>query len=107
MNHKNDCCCDLDTMRAKLCDNTGRIVTIITESGGCSGEGFTGIVASMCDDTLKLITSLPSPPPYPFQGGCCRRGCNHFHTQRCCPMYMGSAIYIPICKIVAVVTAEM
>lgn len=103
-----DCCCDIGVIRKTLMENTGKVVTIFTESGGCSGEGFTGLVACVHDDACKVITTLPSGPAYPFEGTC-RHGCNDNIAlcRRCCTSHFGSAVYIPLCKIVACVAAEV
>lgn len=45
-------------------NNVGRIITAFTQSGGCSGRGFTGLLAAD-GDFIKLITSLPSAPRHP------------------------------------------
>lgn len=36
----------------------GQTVTIFTTSGGLSGCGFTGVLASVCGPTVKLITDI-------------------------------------------------
>ncbi|MCL2407882.1 MAG: hypothetical protein FWC95_08135 [Defluviitaleaceae bacterium] len=48
----------IDSLRRYI----GRTVTIFTTSGGLSGAGFTGVLASVCDGTVKLITCIGAPP---------------------------------------------
>lgn len=48
----------------------GRTVTIFTTSGGLSGAGFTGVLAAVCDGTVKLITCIGAPPCCPVGSAC-------------------------------------
>ena len=48
----------------------GRTVTIFTTSGGLSGAGFTGVLASVCDGTVRLITCIGAPPCCPVGSAC-------------------------------------
>jgi hypothetical protein len=108
-----------DNDRNDLFTNVGRLVTIFTQSGGESGEGFTGLLIEANCRFIKLITSLPSAPRHPFgieadrfdrdrdrfdrgdrffRGDCCRRReCSRF----------GTVIIIPVNKIVAFVFNEI
>jgi len=49
----------------------GQTVTIFTTSGGLSGGGFTGVLAGICDCTVKLITDIGAPPSCPVGSACC------------------------------------
>ena len=49
---------------------TGQTVTIFTTSGGLSGSGFTGVLASICNGTIKLITDIGAPPSCPVGSAC-------------------------------------
>lgn len=49
----------------------GRTVTIFTTSGGASGCGFTGVLAGICDGSVRLITDIGAPPACPIGGPCC------------------------------------
>lgn len=77
-----------------LANNVGRVVTVFTQSGGCSGRGFTGLLVDANRNFIKLVTSLPSAPRHPFglepaslfDGNCTGR--------------LGTACVIPINKIV-------
>ena len=77
----------------------GRTVTIFTTSGGLSGCGFTGVLAAVCPDTVKLITSIGAPPSCCL-GSACGGGNggygggygNGFN-------WLGSVTEIPVCKI--------
>ncbi len=79
-----------------LSDNIGRVVTIFTSSGGCSGKGFTGVLASRNSKSCKLITSLPNTSPNPF----CNRNSGG-STQ------FGTTVEIPNDKIVAVCSSQI
>jgi len=49
----------------------GQTVTIFTTSGGLSGNGFTGVLAGICNGTVKLITDIGAPPACPVGSACC------------------------------------
>ncbi|MCL2048817.1 MAG: hypothetical protein FWG87_08825 [Defluviitaleaceae bacterium] len=49
----------------------GQTVTIFTKSGGLSGNGFTGVLAGICDGCVKLITDIGAPPACPLGSACC------------------------------------
>jgi hypothetical protein len=98
---------DEDGLINDLSANTGRIITVFTKSGGCSGRGFTGLLVKVDCKFIKLITELPSAPRHPFGkrfdqddfgfgGGCC-----------CERSRFGTAIVIPIRDIVAFVFNEV
>jgi len=57
----------LDSMRRYI----GQTVTVFTTSGGLSGNGFTGVLAGICDCTIKLITDIGAPPACPVGSACC------------------------------------
>ncbi|MCL2203202.1 MAG: hypothetical protein FWB88_04620 [Defluviitaleaceae bacterium] len=63
----------IDSMRRYI----GQTVTIFTTSGGLSGSGFTGVLAGICDCTVKLITDIGAPPSCPVGSACCG-GFPHF-----------------------------
>ncbi|MDR2940906.1 MAG: hypothetical protein LBV08_11420 [Clostridiales bacterium] len=85
----------------------GQTVTIFTESGGLSGSGFTGLLAGVSDDTVKVITCIGSPPSCPVGSACnfcnrCRGGINTKPRAVCQPgNFLGSVTEIPLSKIVA------
>lgn len=121
-NHDDDCNNSLiiDSFDDLEC-NKGRIITVFTESGGCTGCGFTGLLVEVNCKFIKLITELPSAPSHPFgfdNGCCCRNGGfgNNFDNfgvgsrrghDRCCRDRFGTAIVIPVCKIVSIVFNEI
>ena len=90
-----------------LCDSLsryiGQTVTIFTTSGGCSGSGFTGVLASVSENYVKLITNIGQAPSCPLGSSCsgyghrcnqgCGCGCNYGYN------WLGSVTEIPICKI--------
>lgn len=114
-----------------LARNIGQTVTIFTTSGGQSGRGFTGILASVNDEFVRLITQIGSAPGCAL-GNCCDRNrqsdrnesdFNDFsfdqcETERntdrnrdrgtnnrfdCTGNTLGSIVDIPVCKIAAFV----
>jgi len=48
----------------------GKTVTIFTTSGGLSGSGFTGVLASVDDCVVRLITCIGAPPCCPLGSSC-------------------------------------
>jgi hypothetical protein len=64
-------------LAADLARHIGQTVTIFTTSGGESGEGFTGVLASVNRGFVRLITTIGSAPGCAL-GNCCtderRRG---------------------------------
>ena len=96
--------CECFEIEKTLLKNLGRVVTIYTEN--CC-KGFTGLVAMVKDDTVKLITSIPSAP---FERNRERRNdcdCDFNLCDHCFSSHFGSAILIPICKILAVAVVEI
>ena len=49
----------------------GQTVTIFTTSGGLSGNGFTGVLAGICNGCVRLITDIGAPPACPIGSACC------------------------------------
>ncbi len=110
------CCGGCDSVLECLCENVGRVVTVFTASGGVSGSGFTGLLVAVNEHSCKLVTSLPSAPPYPFQNGrnqtanngggngCC---CPPINWNRGCCSRFGTSIIIPTHQIVSFVFAEV
>ncbi len=89
-----------------LCANVGRVVTVFTASGGVSGSGFTGLLVWANNQTIKLVTNLPSAPPNPL-GDC---GCNNglfWNSNYCGGSMYGSVVVIPTCQIVSFVFSEI
>ncbi len=84
----------------------GQTVTIFTTSGGLSGSGFTGVLAGVCDNNIKLITRIGAAPSCPI-GNTCRFRYNPFGfwnnncsgNYNCNNNWLGSVTEIPICKI--------
>lgn len=116
-NNQNDNCdnnlSNIDDFSDLEC-NIGRIITVFTQSGGCTGCGFTGLLVESNCKFIKLITNLPSAPRHPFgmESGncCCERGRgfgNGFgfggRNEGCCGTRFGTVIVIPINKIVSFV----
>ncbi len=53
-----------------LARHIGQTVTIFTTSGGQSGRGFTGVLASVNCDFVRLVTQI-GPAPGCALGNCC------------------------------------
>jgi len=49
-----------------LSNYIGETVTIFTKSGGQSGAGFTGVILSVNDCFVRLITRIGPPPDVPW-----------------------------------------
>ncbi len=60
-----ECCLIEDLLRY-----VGRTVTIFTTSGGLSGSGFTGVLAGVCGDCVRLITDIGAAPACPVGCSC-------------------------------------
>ena len=100
--------CNFCEIEKILRRNLGRVVTVYTETGGMAGRGFTGLVAMIKDGTVKFITSIPSAPFEKFsRHERCDRDCNFNLCEHCRNSHFGSALIIPICKIVAVSVVEI
>ncbi len=83
---------DLEELR----DNIGKVITVFTASGGCTGRGFTGLLVRVERDFIRLITSIPSAPCHPFgirSGNLFDDGCE-------CRRRFGTVLIIPIRQIV-------
>ncbi|MBR1738533.1 MAG: hypothetical protein IJ736_16260 [Firmicutes bacterium] len=84
-------------------------VTIFTTSGGISGSGYTGVLAAVNDNCVKLITDIGAAPNCPLGSTCgCAPAVNNFGSRyygnnngcgSCCNRWLGSVTEIPICKI--------
>lgn len=84
--------------------NTGRVITVFTQSGGASGCGFTGLLVRADCDFIKLVTELPCAPSHPF-GLNSNNG--RFGRSRCCGNEFGTTVIIPINMIVSFVFNEL
>ncbi|MCD8089471.1 MAG: hypothetical protein LUD81_02415, partial [Clostridiales bacterium] len=62
-------CSFIDSIRRFI----GQTVTVFTTSGGLSGEGFTGVLASVSDCSVKLITDIGEAPACPVGSECSGR----------------------------------
>ena len=81
-----------------LCRHIGETVTIFTTSGGLSGNGFTGVLAAVSEDSVKLITSFGRAPNCPLGSNCSGNICRN--NRNCgCGDVLGSVTEIPVCKI--------
>lgn len=65
-----------NSLVGSLARNIGQTVTIFTTSGGESGRGFTGVLASVNCDFVRLITQI-GPAPGCALGSCCDDPCRH------------------------------
>ena len=98
---------------------------MFTTSGGLSGNGFTGVLAGICNGCVRLITDIGAPPSCPIGSACCGgfpvfegeiegRGQGLCGRGGCCGgrggrgmgrrygwNWLGSVTEIPVCKIVS------
>ncbi|MDL2248852.1 hypothetical protein LJB89_04065 [Tyzzerella sp. OttesenSCG-928-J15] len=84
----------------------GQTVTIYTASGGMSGEGFTGVLAYVGNDCIKLITGIGAAPACSIGSSCTGWGNNNSYGGYggyggfgYSGNWLGSVTEIPICKI--------
>jgi hypothetical protein len=100
-----------------LARHIGQTVTIFTTSGGQSGRGFTGVLASVNPNFVRLVTQIGSAPGCAL-GNCCddrhhrdcecdrdRRGDRDRDRDRfdCRGNTLGSIVDIPVDRIAAFV----
>jgi hypothetical protein len=103
-----------------LARNIGQTVTIFTTSGGESGRGFTGVLASVNCNFVRLITQI-GPAPGCALGSCCDDECHRGRDfddrdrrdgrdglggqgrASCRPTTLGSIVDIPVNRIAAFV----
>jgi hypothetical protein len=105
-------------LHESLCRYIGQTVTLFTESGGLSGSGFTGTLASVNNNIARIITSIGAAPTCPIGSGCgfgynndnnnynCNCNSNDYNNNDCNNGFygnnwLGSVTEIPICKIVS------
>lgn len=94
----------MEDLLNSLCRYIGQTVTIFTNSGGASGCGFTGVLAAVNNDTVKLITNIGAAPSCPLGSncsGCENNNCGNwgFGCGNCNHNWLGSVTEIPICQI--------
>jgi len=112
--HEHHCHDICEHMRRYL----GETVTVYTESGGESGQGFTGVLALVTPRFVRLIVTIGTPPDDPFMYNEFFREYyrdfdeddreSHHRRRYCCPRPrrfcgLGSIVDIPCRKIVAFV----
>ncbi len=84
----------------KLIEHIGETVTIYTTSGGQSGLGFTGVILSVNECFVRLITCIGPAPGCALGSACsCGRGRGFGRVIQT----VGSVVDIPIDRIAAVV----
>jgi hypothetical protein len=95
-----------------LAQHIGQTVTIFTTSGGQSGRGFTGVLASVNPNFVRLVTQIGSAPGCAL-GSCCDD--RHHHRDCDCERdrdrdrfdcrgnNLGSIVDIPVDRIAAFV----
>ena len=91
-----------ETIEKALRRNIGKVVNVYSDD-----FQFTGLVARVDYDTVKLITSIPSAP-YERDGmGRVGSNCDFNLDRHCMNSHFGSAVIIPLCKITAVSVVEI
>jgi len=105
---KMECGCEeKNEIQRILKRNVGKVVTLFLETGGEAGRGFTGLVSKVEDGTVKLVTSIPSAPFENFRSRRRYGDCDYNINEHCMNNHFGSAIVIPVCKIIAVSVVEI
>jgi hypothetical protein len=91
-----------------LSNYIGQTVTIFTTSGGQSGSGFTGVLALVTPNFVRLITQIGSAPGCALGNCCC--GIGHGHGDlggqgraNCNGNNLGSVVDIPCWSIASFV----
>ncbi len=79
----------------------GQMVTVYVTAGGLAGSGFTGILASYNETSLKLICKIGTPPSCPIGSSCMTHYDNYNNYGEGCGFSLGSVCEIPLCRIVA------
>ena len=89
-------------MVESLIRHIGQTVTIFTTSGGLSGDGFTGVLAHVGENCVKIICAIGAAPSCCVGSSCLNRRFDErggfaggFNGN-----ILGSVAEIPICKIV-------
>lgn len=86
----------------EICRHEGETVTIFTESGGASGCGFTGVLLSVNECFVRLLTQQGSAPSSPLIGPDCNSNYSAGGRAEYKPAFrVGSVCDIPIDKIVS------
>jgi len=83
---------------SSLARYVGHTVTIFTESGGLSGEGFTGVLIGVDRGCFRLIHSLGMAPACPLTSFRCKGRGRPFRGNP-----LGSNVVIPVSAIVSFV----
>jgi hypothetical protein len=71
-----------DSFAKLICKYIGETVTIFTKSGGQSGSGFTGVVLSVNDCFLRLITRIGPAPGCALGNACNGNGYGSYSCGR-------------------------
>lgn len=75
----------------------GQTVSIFVKGGGMLGSGFTGILLSVCEDCIVLITRIGLAPACSLGNSCSLSLSNIYQTKS--PYYFSSITAIPVNKI--------
>ncbi len=86
-----------------LCLNRyiGQMVTVYVTAGGLAGSGFTGILASFNETSLKLVCRMGSAPSCPIGSGCVGYEEQYGNCNEPYNFTLGSICEIPLRSIVA------
>lgn len=60
----------ISPLKQDLCKYIGQTVTIFTNSGGCSGNGFTGVLISVSECFVRLLVCPGEAPSCPVGSNC-------------------------------------
>jgi len=81
-----------------MCRYIGQTVTIFTTSGGLSGSGFTGVLLSVSDCEVRILSSFGMAPACPV-GSECTGAYGSWNNVYGCQNQMGAISVIPIHRI--------
>lgn len=89
-------------LRENMSRYIGQTVTIFTTSGGQSGSGFTGVLMSVSECSVRLLVCAGEAPACPLGSSCSgrygifSRCCNNIRNNQ-----LGAVTVIPMCSIAA------
>ncbi len=68
------------SLKDDLCRYIGQTVTIFTTSGGCSGSGFTGVLVSVSECSIRLLVSAGQAPACAIGSSCSGYSNNYYNN---------------------------
>lgn len=91
-----------NSLRDDICRYIGQTVTIFTTSGGLSGSGFTGVLVSVNECSVRLLVSAGNAPACALGSNCGGPPEFNFNfNNNCNGSALGAIAVIPTCAIAA------